>query len=379
MNQQEKAYPATAPSPGDGSVAGNLFVGDFHLRFESAQGTVELPYDGLEMAFGTRKDPRVTFTHPKHEGCEVVAGNEDILRAHPFRTRNNLRLQVEAMKEHREGMKRVALTFAFFAVFIGGSALVGAGLEWGLPRVIQQVPVSFEKKLGDEAAEEVRDFFNVLNDTNLTAQLDGIVQRLARTQPKSEYQFRVAVLDTAMPNAFAVPGGSVFVTKGLLMLMTNPVEVAGVLAHEIAHVTKRHGCRTLIMNVGPGYAIRFVLGDNHGVLSTLAQGSRALVGQTFSREFEREADETGFEMMLGANLDPRGLEQGLKRLRDFEGRLGGGQGRRALNSHPPTPERIGRLAEQWSSAKKKSGFDSLPLIKTPPGWTQGRNPGGLFP
>ncbi len=368
MSQEDLAYLASAshPSLGDGSVPGKLFNGEHALRFECEQGTVELPYTDLEIGFGTRKDPRVTFTHPEHENCELVAANEDILGAPPFRSRNNLRLRIREMEEQREGVKRIVLTFAFFVVFIGGSALAGAGVEWALPHLIEHVPVSFEKKLGDEVAGKVRSRAKVWNDTNVTAQLNAIVQRLAKTQPKNECEFRVAVLESREPNAFALPGGSIFVNKGLLLLMTNSVEVAGVLSHEIGHVVKRHGCRTLITSVGPSYAIQFVLGDNHGMLSVLAEGSHLLVEQSFSRDFEREADETGFDMMLAANLDPRGLEQGLRRLRDYEQKtFGGHEGSRALSSHPPTPERIDRLAEKWKSAKKQTGFGTLEPIRLP--------------
>ncbi|MBI3878270.1 MAG: M48 family metallopeptidase [Verrucomicrobia bacterium] len=376
MSQEDIAYLANAshPSLGDGSVPGKLFTAEHALRFECEQGTIELPYTDLEIAFGTRKDPRVTFTHPEHENCELVAANEDILGAPPIRSRNNLRQQIREKEEQREGVKRIALTFAFFAVFIGGSALAGAGIEWALPRLIEHVPVSFEKKLGEEVADEVRAEFKVSKDTNITAQLDAIVQRLVKTQPKSEYQFRVAVIESRDPNAFALPGGNIFVNKGLLLLMTDSVEVAGVLSHEIAHVTRRHGCRTLITSVGPSYAISFVFGDNHGMLNVLAQSSRALVGQSFSRDFEREADETGYEMMLAANLDPRGLEQGLKRLRDLEERMFGGRsGNRAFSSHPPTPERIERLAEKWKTTKKQTGFNTLEPIQLP------QPPGGQRP
>ncbi len=138
------------------------------------------------------------------------------------------------------------------------------------------------------------------------------------------------------------------------------------LAHEVSHVTRRHGLRTMVSTVGPAKAVGAVLGDSHGFLSTLAQGSHMLVGQSFSREFEREADEGGFELLLAAGLDPRGLEQGLKRIQQFEERTGGGGGARALMSHPPTPERMERLAAKWNSAGKKTGFATLEPLVLPP-------------
>jgi predicted Zn-dependent protease len=193
-----------------------------------------------------------------------------------------------------------------------------------------------------------------------------MVTRLTKALPKNEYDFRVTLLAAPEPNAFALPGGSIFVNMGLLHLCTNSVEVAGVLAHEISHVTRRHGLRTMVTTIGPSKAVGAVLGDSHGFLGALAAGSHALVGMSFSREFEREADEGGFDLMVAANLDPRGLENGLRRIQQFEQRMGGGNGPRAFMTHPPTPERMERLATRWNTASKKSGFAALEPLNLPP-------------
>jgi len=183
---------------------------------------------------------------------------------------------------------------------------------------------------------------------------------------------------TSEPNAFALPGGNIFVNQGLLRLCTNSVEVAGVLSHEISHVTRRHGLRKIVSTLGPARVMQTVLGNNHGFLSALAASSHVLVGQTFSRDFEREADEGGYELMLAANLDPRGLENGLRRLQQLEQRMGGGHGPRALMSHPPTTERIDRLAAKWSTTRTNAGFAVLEPLVLPPAEKRGSPLDKLF-
>ena len=366
MSQEQKTFPAhaTHPTLGDAEVAGTLAVGEFALRFASESGAMELPYDGLDIAFGTKQDRRITFTHEQVADGVFIADNADLLCEPVFRKKNCLRRQIDEHREQLEGRRRLVLTGLFFGAFVGLSAVLGAAVEWGLPRLISRVPVKFEKHLGDEAAAAVLHQFKPARETNVTAQLEALVTRLTQSLPQNDFQFRVTVLADALPNAFALPGGNIFVNVGLLRLCTNSVEVAGVLAHEIAHVTRRHGLRTMITTIGPARAMKAVLGDNHGFLSTLAAGSDLLIGQSFSREFEREADEGGFDLMVAANFDPRGLEQGLRRLDSIGG---GDDGPRALMSHPPTSERLERLAARWNSAAKKTDYEvpaPLPLPTT---------------
>jgi beta-barrel assembly-enhancing protease len=368
LSQEGTAYlgNATHPALGDAEVAGKLFAHEYALKFVSEAGEVELPYDAMEISFGTRKDPRVTFTSGRQPDCVLVASNEDITRELAFRRNGHLRRQVEAWREQVEGRRRLVLTALFCGVFVGLSALAGVAVEWLMPRLIDRVPVAWEKELGQKVAAEVRKEFKVSGDTNVAAQLTTLVTRLTKALPKHEYEFRVTLLADPEPNAFALPGGGIFVNMGLLRLCTNTVEVAGVLAHEISHVTRRHGLRTMVTTVGPAKAVGAVLGDSHGFLSALAAGSHLLVGMSFSRDFEREADEGGFDLMLAAGLDPRGLEQGLKRIQQFEQRMGGGGAPNALRTHPPTPERMERLAAKWQAATKKSGFATLEPLKLPP-------------
>lgn len=367
MSQEGKAYfgNASHPSLGEGEVAGKLFATEFALKFESASGAVELPYEGLDIAFGTKKDPRVTFTSENDSDCTFIADNADILGEVAFRRNGHLRRQVEAHREHVEGVRRLVLTGMFFVVFVSLSAVLGAAVEWTLPRLIDRVPVKFEKELGDEEADKLRKRMRAAGETNVTAQLNAMVAQLTRSLPKHDHEFRVTLLASSEPNAFALPGGNLFVNLGLLRLCTNSVEVAGILAHEIAHVTRRHGLRKIVSTIGPARAMQTVLGNNHGFLSTLAAGSHVLVGQNFSRDFEREADDSGYELMVAANLDPRGLENGLRQLQRFEQRFSGGDRPRALMSHPPTTERIERLAAKWSTASKKTGFTRLEPLKLP--------------
>ena len=188
MSQEGKAYLANAshPSLGDAEVAGKLFSGEFALRFESGGAVVELPYDRMDIAFGTKQDPRVTFTNESSPDCVFTASNEDILGELAFRRNRHLRPQVEARREHVEGVRRLVLTGVFFAVFVSLSAVLGAGIEWVLPRLVDRVPVKFEKELGEEEAAKLRKRMRVSGETNVAAQLNAMVTQLTKSLPKHD-------------------------------------------------------------------------------------------------------------------------------------------------------------------------------------------------
>src|SRR5206468_5365206 len=104
-----------------------------------------------------------------------------------------------------------------------------------------------------------------------------------------------------------VPGGQVFIFSGLLDSVKRPEELAGVLAHEIAHVTRRHSLRNIISSAGLWLTLSALFGDTKGLTSILTDGSQFLLNQKFSRDFEREADDTGWDYLVAANVDPRGM------------------------------------------------------------------------
>lgn len=154
LSQEGKPYLANAshPSLGDAEVAGKFFATQFALKFEGETGAVELPYGGLDLAFGTKKDPRVTFTNETDPDCILTASNEDITGEVAFRGNGHLRRQVDTHREHVESVRRLVLTALFCAGFVALSAVLGATIEWLLPRLIHHVPVKWEQELGQKLA-----------------------------------------------------------------------------------------------------------------------------------------------------------------------------------------------------------------------------------
>ena len=217
-------------------------------------------------------------------------------------------------------------------------------------------PIAWEEHLTDKViAEHPKLFVADTNDVRI-AVVTQLVARLAAALPPADrkYQFRASIIDNPFePNAFALPGGRIFVFTGLLDRVQKPEELAGVLAHEMAHVTHRHGLRRLIASGGPYYVLRLFVSDRQGMLSIISAGSQWLVGQAYSRDMEREADTAGWHYLLAADIDPRGLVDFFQLLTEGEN---AGSIPEMFRSHPATAERIAALNKLWEKSERKSGL-----------------------
>ena len=208
--------------------------------------------------------------------------------------------------------------------------------------------VEQEKKIGEEEAKKVDQQMGLLNDAALTAYVDAIGQRLAKESPRQDVAYQFHVVDMIEPNAFALPGGYVYVTRGLLALVNTEDELAGVVGHEIGHVAARHtvqrvsrqGPFALITNLVSGVTGFFVpiVGDIVGGVGNFAQ---SLVFSPYSRSQESQADEVGQDMAAKAGWNPVGLALFLNTLGREEALLSDGPRKPSFfDSHPATPDRV---------------------------------------
>jgi predicted Zn-dependent protease len=165
----------------------------------------------------------------------------------------------------------------------------------------------------------------------------------------------IAVLDDDHTvNAFALPGGHVFILSGLLKKAESPDEVAGVLAHELGHVVLRHHLRTAMRSLGVGAVASAVLGDTGGLAALLASGSGQLVDLAFSRDQESEADEFAVELAAKAGFDPLAVGHLLERMEEP------GAPPSFLRTHPSGPDRR-RALEKLARKHPSEGHLEMPL------------------
>jgi predicted Zn-dependent protease len=209
------------------------------------------------------------------------------------------------------------------------------------------VSVEQEIEIGRQATAQVRQEMPQVRDAEVVAYIRDIGRRLVRHAPGPKYPYSFDVVDFREINAFALPGGPVWLHRGVLHAAGNESQVAGVLAHEIAHIAQRHAASQLtkatMANWGLGL-LGAVLGNSAGAgAAQMAAGFLANgVFLKFSRDDEREADQVGLQILRRAGWDGRGMVELFEVLRR-EARRDPGSVEVFFSSHPAPQDRITRL------------------------------------
>jgi len=222
------------------------------------------------------------------------------------------------------------------------------------------ISVSDEIQVGKQADREVRKHVRELRDAETVAYVRGLGRRLAKVAAGPDYPYTFSVADYKELNAFALPGGPIWIHRGVLEAAANEAQVAGVVAHEIAHIAERHAASRLtasvLTNMGLGL-LGAMLGNSGG--ATAAQGAAGLMTNgvflKFSRDDEREADRVGLQLMSKAGWDGRGMVELFQILRRQSARDPSSVDA-FFSSHPSPDDRIARL--QAVAGKTRGRLDS---------------------
>lgn len=224
---------------------------------------------------------------------------------------------------------RVAgLAFALTAVIAFGASCAAPAPTSGTPtRTVMLSTAEDDSRAGEEASREVTAQIGVVRDERLASYVEALGQKLVRFAPRQGFGYRFRVIDQWSPNAFALPGGHIFVSRGLLVLTNTEDELACVLAHEIVHAAARHaaGRQAYVEQMNP-----FSLGIPR--MASIA---------AYARDQERAADTGGQRICAAAGYDPRALGVFLISLDKIE-RLQMGISRIPTfrDTHPSSPERV---------------------------------------
>lgn len=347
-----QAYaPETTASVNDGTLA----ISAEGVRFDSPNATTTLPLNGLTLRRGGHNDEQIFFEHPEFPGWSIYS-SDPALAKDPLLTANPaFAKQLNAAQRSRNSIpKPVIFSLAFFAILFGGFLLLWTQKDRIAETVANRIPLAWEEKFGDSVfAGFEKDTIPLTNSpwapalTNITARLLPIVE-------STGYNFKFHIQQDTNINAFAIPGGHVVILTGLLEHADTAEEVAGVLAHEIAHVTRRHSLRNIVKSAGLLVVLQAALGDASGLLAIASEAGRYLLEQKFSRDFEREADETGWSYLIDAKIDPRGMTRFFEKLNKITANSPMENSLSLINTHPTSQERIDRLNEKWSQVQNKS-------------------------
>jgi len=245
------------------------------------------------------------------------------------------------------GHRHPATLLTFVGILLFGLCLLPSrAAADGFTLMSEHSEIETGKKLDDEIGKKM----GFYSEPKLQAYVGEVVRRLVRSGSPRSFEYNVKIVDIPEENAFATVGGYVYITRGMLAALNSETEMAGILAHEISHISHRHVAKQQTRALGyqilglGAIALGAAVGNadnNLGMAPLGVSAALATIMSSYSQEAELEADESGILMMADAGYDPRGLVTFLRSIRMRE-RLSGLGYHALLASHPQTAERIAK-------------------------------------
>lgn len=340
-----------------GRSSGELQIGDGGVRFDGGGRRVALPLQGLRVKLGGASDRLVFFEHPGEPAWSLYTADLAVLENPVLRSQPELRTALNAARRRRQ--RNRALLLAMVLLVVAAPLALVSNMNWLTALAARQVPPEWEQKLGRSAFAQYRLQKELIDDAKTRQALAALTQPLTAALDTAERdsatpQFEFHIVRDADLNAFALPGGVVVINSGLIERADSANELLGVIAHEISHVTERHGVRNIISSAGLVLTVQMLIGDAGGVFGTIAGAAPLLLTQSYSRDFERDADQRGVALLEAAAVDPRGMETFFRKIvereKKLEQQIGDENAAAALkalsrfvSTHPATEERIERI------------------------------------
>jgi Zn-dependent protease with chaperone function len=330
----------------DARESGDLTFTPTALTFTHAGGVITLPLDQTSMRLGGSADRLVFFESDTWPEGSIYTADLNVLRDPALTSHPRHAASVKRIGGERVRGKAIAVG-CVLAVILGIASLFWFRAPL-VAVVARGVPISVERKMGDLAMQQIALGASRIEDPRVLQPLRALVGELDEVA-EGEYEFQIHVIDDPSVNAFALPGGQIAIHRGLLMEVESGEEIAGVVAHEMAHVTEQHSLRQMISTIGLFALVQALFGDVSGLLAAAAEGGAQLAALGFSRDAEREADRVGLQMLRRARYDPDGMLSFFQKMQSIE-RARGVAGEAAeelafLSTHPATSERIANLQE----------------------------------
>lgn len=253
---------------------------------------------------------------------------------------------------HGGGRQAGRIVFWSLAAACSIVALAYFGIPLAADRLAPLVPAAFERRLGEAFDVQIRAHFGGKTCSGVAGQA-AFVALLDKLKRAGDLDIPLAaqVLSSPIANAFALPGGHIYLLNGLLQKARNPDEIAGILAHELGHVKHRDHMRRLIQTGGTSYLFGLLFGDVTGAGAVIYVG-RALMDASYSREAEQSADAFAIDVMHSLGRSPRPMGELLIRVTGAQAK----DGLTILASHPLSED---RLAAMRQADQPNTGADIL--------------------
>lgn len=351
-------YPAILIHPDlkGGRTSGILILKNTGIFFESPEMNYQISFIHLSITAGGASNRFIFLLDKNQKDISIYTADKKVLKD-PFLL-NNKTLSTELKQSKKvvnSILKGALIALTFLIVSVVGLYLCK---DIMVEKIAQKVPISWENEIGDKLFSTLSLNYRFIKNDSLKKEFLTVAKPLFKQIEAKGYTIDLYFVKNNEINAFALPGGKVIIQTGLIENAKSWEEVLGVLSHELAHVTRRHHLRGIINNIGVFTLISVAFGDISAIAGTMANLGGELASLSNSRAFENEADETGWEYMVKAKINPAGFIsffETLKNENKNETAIDSTLSKvdlSFLSTHPNTQDRIDNL-------KKKQLKDTL--------------------
>ena len=236
------------PDFGNEVVNGRVFIDRWKLQFRSESVTEEILMEVLEVEFSD--DDRIYLVDPVRPELRIFTTDQNIFKHPSMKHSGRVRAEMAQTLGRREARRALKLSVYFLLGCVVVTWLCSISVSFMVRAIAARVPMEWERKMGQEEIDKLRQEGELVDNTNQIAQLTELAQPLIKVLPPNRRDLKFFIKDDDSPNAFALPGEFVVVHKGLLDMVDTPEQLLGVLAHELAHETQRHMIRQRIAAEG---------------------------------------------------------------------------------------------------------------------------------
>ncbi len=304
----------------DGKLSGKMNITDTDLIFEASNGQkFTIPLFQLQIEQGGTSQRKIFLSSTTHQNFTFSTSDLAILNNPFFAQNKSANNKANEIKfNFKKAKAKIIIAGIFFVVSL---VLFVVNRNWFVKKIANSLPLAQEQQAGKLFLEQIK-LTQKLDQQSpaakeLTQKINLLTKPLAYGIP-----FNVYISDSDEINAFALPGGYMVFNKGLLQNANSWEEVLGVAGHEIAHVTQKHHMRGVVSKVGMFTIVSLLLGDGSALTDLLFGAGANLEQLSYSRDFESESDQKGFEYLINAKINPIGMKTFFEKLEKEQAKIG---------------------------------------------------------
>ncbi|MCB9026562.1 MAG: M48 family metallopeptidase [Bdellovibrionaceae bacterium] len=334
--------------------------GKMLIESEDAAQKWEWSVESMIISKGGANNQLFLITHKDQQGWMLYVRDYQVIK--------EIKRRYPHKKVPPKNLLDTGISLALAAILFLLVAIFGLYMakDFIADKIVKEIPKKYDKKMGEFFVNNLVSNEETKRFARANSELQKLLAPLFKVAENEAYDFQVYISDKKEINAFALPGGILVFNRGMLEAVDHPEEIAGVAAHEMAHVVKRHSFRQILSSLGTYSLFQFFLGDYSGIMAVFADNGAFLLTRMYSRETEKEADFVGLNYLKKANINPKGLVSFFDKLK-FENQRKIEELEKKgiplskidislISTHPDTDERIAYLQSQISkeiSSKEK--------------------------